>query len=384
MKTCKNIIILGGYGRAGFEIANLLLETTVHNICLAGRDQARAWRTANELNFRYFGERVTGLEVNTAIGNSLTRVLADYDLVIVAMPVTGIGSRIARAAFDAGIDYIDLNADSEKRQVLMDLDNGIRKRGLTFITEAGFVPGAPSLMARYVAGYFDSVDEIIIGGLFKEKKTSYGSMVDMIPALGDSPMIFKDGTWARAGLTVTKRIDFGKEHGNKSCYPMDLAELRDLPGSLRCSELGFFGSGVNWFFDSVILLWKALKLYKTSRGIDLGARFLVWSNGKFTKSPYICSVNATVNGIYGGRKRQLKLTVEHEDSYVATAVATLPGARAILDGSLQQPGVYIMGHVLDPDLYLENLWDMGMTVALEGLSDLEPNVCRSTELRMAG
>jgi hypothetical protein len=30
-----------------------------------------------------------------------------------------------------------------------------------------------------------------------------------------------------------------------------------------------------------------------------------------------------------------------------------------------------MGHVLDPERYMEYLWDMGMTVSLKGLSDLE-------------
>jgi saccharopine dehydrogenase (NAD+, L-lysine-forming) len=197
-------------------------------------------------------------------------------------------------------------------------------------------------------------------------------------------MIYREGTWVKAGLNVTKKIDFGEGLGVRSCYPMDLAELKDLPGNLRCRELGFFGAGVNWFFDSVILIWKALGLYKTSAGIDLGARLLVWGSWKFTKPPNICSVNVTVNGVYGGLKRQLKLTVEHEDSYVATAMAVLPAILGVVDGSLQHPGVHVMGHVLDPERYLENLWDMGMTVALQGLYDLEPKVCRSIRLRMAG
>jgi len=29
----------------------------------------------------------------------------------------------------------------------------------------------------------------------------------------------------------------------------------------------------------------------------------------------------------------------------------------------------MMGHVLDPERYMENLWDMGMTVSLQGLPD---------------
>jgi len=385
MASPKNIIILGGYGRAGHEIAKLLLKVSPHNICLAGRDRIKACRASNELNFRHFGQRVTGIEVNTALHKQFTRVLADYDLVIVAMPVTGIGGSIARAAMDAKIDYIDLNADSEKRQVLRELDGEIREAGLTFITEAGFVPGAPSMMARYVAGHFDSLDEVTIGGLFKEERISYGSMVDVITTLGDSPGIFTDGSWSKAGMTVMKKIDFGKGLGIRSCFPMDLAELHGLPEELGCQQLGFYGSGVNRFFDSMVLLWKALGLYKTSRGIDLGARVLVWGNEKFTRQPYICSVNTVASGFSGGREKQVKLTVEHKDSYAATAIAIIPGIMGLLDGSISQSGVHIMGHVLDPDRYLENLWDMGMTVSLQGLCEmeLELEVSPAREMRLA-
>ena len=226
MEDIKTILILGGYGRAGIEIARLLLRESQHNVWLAGRNRSKATRAAIQLNSKHSEERVTGMQVDASQMKQLAGLFAKWELVIVAMPITGIGGDVVQAAFDARIDYIDLNANNAKRRLLQKLDPEIRAAGLTFISEAGFVPGAPSLMARYVAAQSDSLEELTIGGLFKEEQVSYGSCLDMIPALGENPAIFRDGSWIKAGLTATKKVDFGQRQGVKSCYPMDLVELR--------------------------------------------------------------------------------------------------------------------------------------------------------------
>jgi len=382
MKDTKNILILGGYGRVGLEMAKLLLRHSRHNICLAGRDLTKASRAARELNSIHFGERVSGVEVNAALKKQLTGLLTNYDLVIVYIPFTAFGGQIAQAAFDARIDYIDLTTNDKKRQRLRELDKSILEAGLTFITEAGFVPGAPSLMARYVAAHFDSVTDITIGGLFKEEKMSYRSLIDLIPALGDNPETFHGGSWQKAGLTMSRKIDFDKKHGIRQCYPMDLAELRDLPDKLGCRELGFYSSGVNWFVDLTVLTWKALRLYKPRWGVELGARLITWGSDKFTRPSFTCSVNVTVNGIINGRSEKLKLTLQHKDPYRAAAIATVPGVMGLLDGSIKQPGVHMMGHLLDPERYMENLWDMEMKVSLQGLPDTWHEEYRANEIRL--
>ena len=43
-----------------------------------------------------------------------------------------------------------------------------------------------------------------------------------------------------------------------------------------------------------------------------------------------------------------------------------------------------MGKLLDPSRYLANLWDMGMTVSLSGLSDLKQEEDLPEDIRLAG
>lgn len=162
MKRTKNMLILGGYGRAGFEIAKLVLKYSRCSVWLAGRDIVKATRAAWELNSSCFEKRVTGIEVNVAFRRKLTLIMKDYDLVVASIPATSFGARMAEAALDAGVDYIDLNAGSDRRRAMRDLDGEIRRAGLTFVHEAGFVPGARELMARYAAGHFDSPDDVVV------------------------------------------------------------------------------------------------------------------------------------------------------------------------------------------------------------------------------
>jgi len=381
MKDTKNILIFGGYGWTGVEIAKILLRESRHNIGIAGRDFLQASRAAQRLNWKHSRERVRGVEVNVALKKQLTRALGGYDLVIDSMPDTVFGGQIAQAALDAGIDHIDINANIEKRLRLKDLDVEIRASGLTFITEAGFVPGVPSLMARYVADFFDSLDVVTMGGLLRQENTNNGRGIGLVPPYGDNPMIFRDGLWQKANLTASRKIAFGKGQGTWPCYPMAMPELYSLPEILGCREFSFYGSGVNRLADMMIQAWRALRSNKLPWRTRLGVRFSNQGNERFTTTPNICPVNLTATGLMNGRREQLKFTLEHKDPYRLTAIATIPCILGLLDGSIKQPGVQMMGHVLDPEQYMDDLWRMGMTVSLQGLPDTWDEECRADETR---
>jgi len=322
MKDTKNIMILGGYGRTGLEIAKLLLRESKHNIGLAGRDLLKATRAARDLNWEYSGERVRAVEVNVAFKKQLTSILRDYDLVIDAIPVTAFGGQIARAALDAGIDYVDLTANKEKLLSLKGLDVEIQAAGHTFITGAGFVHGVPYLIERYLTGYFDSVDTVTMGYLLKEKMLSHGACVDLVPTLRDSPMIFSDGSGAKRSFNRVLRI-------------------------LRASWFG--------------------KLLRDSDYVP--------------EHQQILGVKTTTTGTMNGRRVYLKLTLENRDQYSAAAISIIPCVLGLLDGFIKQPGVHVMGHVLDPEQYIDDLWSLGMTVSLQGLPDTWDEKSRSGECR---
>jgi hypothetical protein len=164
MASVKNVLILGGYGRIGLELAKLLLKHTGCDIWLAGREPIKAARAAREFNSICFEERASGLEVNAFLKAQLVRAFEKADLVINTIPITGPEGKIARAALESGIHYVDLCIGGTEAEIVRQFDEKVREAGLTFIIEAGFAVGTPSLMTRYISGLLDSVDRLTAYG----------------------------------------------------------------------------------------------------------------------------------------------------------------------------------------------------------------------------
>ena len=91
------ILILGGYGRAGYEIADLLLSHTTVVLTLAGRHLDRAEAAAAKLNRKHRSDRATAAEVDITNPQSVAHAFAHCDLVIVTVPFKGNSAEIGVA-----------------------------------------------------------------------------------------------------------------------------------------------------------------------------------------------------------------------------------------------------------------------------------------------
>ncbi len=140
------ILLLGGYGLTGRQMAPLLLAETSVNLEIAGRNRAKAEALAAELNERHPGQRVTGLLVDAADRDSLARAFKNVDLVIVLTSSAEHIAQIAEVALEQEIDFLDVLFDPTKVATLQRYADEIEAAGRCFVTEAGFHPGLPSLI----------------------------------------------------------------------------------------------------------------------------------------------------------------------------------------------------------------------------------------------
>jgi hypothetical protein len=240
----KIMMILGGYGSAGMCVSRLLLQETRLNLILAGRNSVQAANAARQLNTEFSGNRLQGMQVDATNAEELREAFKSCDTVLVCILITAskIGGGIVQAAFDAGINYIDINLDENKQRLLQRLSERIESSEHYFLTEARLMPGLPSTMAFLAAERFDSFKTLQFGLLERETSGSY------------------------------RQIDFGPGLGKQSCYPMDLYELRNLPDELDIEEVGFYAASMNPVTDMVLLLWVILGLYKFGWSLWLGAK----------------------------------------------------------------------------------------------------------------
>jgi len=221
------------------------------------------------------------------------------------------------------------------------------------------VPGCPAALARWAASRFERVDEVVAAMLVRENDLSYGSAVDAMEASGTPATVYERGSWIRAPLTATKKIDFGSPFGTATCYPFALPEMGLLPERLGVEGCGAYAAGMNGVADMLVALWYVLGLGKVPWLSRLGAKALVRTN-RFTRPPLGVVLAVEVAGESAGRPHRLRVSVQHDDGYVATAIPAVSCLLQALDGTVKKPGIQMMGHAVDVTRFIDDMTRLGM------------------------
>ncbi len=362
------ILILGGYGLTGKSLARHLLAQSGAEIVLAGRDIGKAEALAAELSAAFGGARVSARRADAADASSLRDALRGTDLLLVAAPTTQHAQTVSRAALDCGVDYLDVQLSAAKLAALRQLVPEIERAGRCFITEAGFHPGLPAAMVRWAAARMERVESAITAGyLNMGRNLPYSEAVnELMEVFRDyQAQVFKNGQWTKAGSYETRTVDFGGEIGKRQCYSMFFEELRELPGmypSLR--QAGFYMAGSHWFVDWFImpLVLAGLKIGPRAVEGPLG-RLLWWGMQTFPGPPYITLLKVEAAGESGGAPATFSATVAHTDGYELTAIPVVACLLQWMDGAARRPGLWMMGHLVEPERLFRDMQRMGVQVA---------------------
>ncbi len=360
-----NVVILGGYGRVGYETAKLLIEQTRLKIHIAGRDLRKVKAACNKLNqIAKIKNQVSELRLNMSSSESLVCDLKNYDLLVTCIPVANIGDKIVIAAIKAGINYIDLNYEPKKNKSLVDCEKIIKRTGKVFISECGLIPGTPSFLVRLLKENIQEIKEIEISAYINEKDATFGSCFDLIKDLALKPKIIKNGKIGKASIWKSIKSDFGAQIGLKSCYPVKMNEIDRLTNSIELQECGTFVAGIDTFTDSIIFIWKILHLYKSKSLSKLGA-LLIYKFGNRNKPPYITLLKATGTGLYAGKEKKTIITISHKDGYIGTAIPVVATILQLIENNLKKSGSYTMGEFVDLTRFKKDILSMGMSLKFD-------------------
>lgn len=370
----KTIVILGGYGNTGREVARLLLEHSDVRLVLAGRNGERAAQAAAEWNRRFPGERARGLAADASDAEGLRRAFAGADLVVVASSTAENVATVASTALEAGLDYMDPHYSTKKLGVLRELAPAIEAAGRCFITDAGFHPGLPAALVRFAALRLSPLRSARVASVIQidwaALDLSPSTLDELVGEFREYKAIhfvegqWKSMNWLQMMLPAWFRFDHG--FGRRYAMAMFLEELRPLPElvpSLR--ETGFYVGGFNWFVDWVILpigmglLWAAPR-----RGPRLVSRMMLWGLERFGRPPYGTLLKLEASGAKDGAERQLTLVVYHADGYVLTAAPMVAALLQVLDGSARRPGLHFQALLVDPERLISDMQRMGVEVSV--------------------
>lgn len=361
------IFILGGYGLTGKLLARHLLAQTAADIIIAGRNPDKAAAFAGQLNTEFAGQRATARRADAADGPGLCRALAGSDFLLVAAPTTQHAEPVIRAALDAGVDYLDIQLDANKVALLKKAAPEIERTGRCFITEAGYHPGLPAAMVRFAAARLDRLDAAVVAGyLNMGRDLPYSDAVDELMEVFRlyEAQTYRDGRWTEPNQYVTREVDFGGEIGPRKCFSMFFEELRDLPvmyPTLR--ELGFYMASTHWVIDWVLtpLVMAGLKIPSPGLSHNLG-RLMWWGMQTFSRPPYVVMIHTAARGEKDGAPAVVEVAVAHADGYELTAIPVVACLTQYLDGTARRPGLWVMGHLVEPERFFVDMARMGARV----------------------
>lgn len=363
----KTILVLGGYGGTGRPSGRWLLRETEARVVVAGRDGEKARQFAAELNGEHPGQRAAGLVADADKPASLRAAFRGIDLVLVCLPSIRHTDLIARAALEAGADYLDIHFPSAVLPMLRQLEPDILRRGRCFITQAGFHPGLLAPLVKFAAPHFTRYDSAAVGMLMNFRYESSGEAAAQFieEVCGAQPRVFKGGEWRRAGLADFREFDYGPSFGVRSSAPLEFPEMQALPQLLGLRETGAYASIPNWFVSN-LLIPLGLLLSNVRRGFgarQLG-RWLIWGTKAFSGPPYGVVMRLEARGEKDGRPLSVTVELRHPDVYEFTAIPTVACLKQYLDGTIARPGLWLMGEAVGPFRLLRDLEDMGARVGL--------------------
>ena len=362
-------LVLGGYGRTGLAITRLLLEQTPARVILAGRHSEQAELASRRFNEEFAG-RASAAVADAADFCSLRTVLQGTDFVIAASSTARYAGNVARAALEAGADYLDIHYSRQKNAALNPLAPEIERAGRCFITEAGFHPGLPAALVRYAAASFDSVERATVASVVnpEEGLPLTESLYEFVEEFRDwQSLYYSEGAWRSMGWFSgrgTQRVDFGTGFGTRRVYPMALEEMLPLPRmfpTLRAA--GFYVSGWNWFADYIATPLMLLSLRAAPHAaVRPMARLMSWSLRTFSRPPWGVVTKVEVSGTRGGAPCRESVVMFHKDGYAFTAIPVVACLLQYLDGSARKPGLWMMGHLADPARLVADMRRMGVSV----------------------
>jgi hypothetical protein len=364
--SSSKILIIGASGLLGQTLTRLLLKHTDSDLLLAGRDMKRVKDAAGKES----SQRLSFIELNPHNPQAVREAMKDVRFLLNATSRGPHNRVLIDAACDAGADYMDAQIVNELLKPDTALKEKIEKAGCCCVIQAGFHPGVPAALVRYAATQLDSVEKAMVGATINPEHgiqftSGVGELMELFGDYIRHPADYGYGKKSKGVKYPKMKFRFG--FGEKSLYPMQMAEMAALPEMIPgLTEAGLYISGSNWLADYLatpIILFGAFIAPK-KLAAPLGHLFC-WSSRQFMKPPYGTVLQLEADGVHKGKSAHLRVSLFHADEYDLTAIPMVATIKQMLNGHARKPGIQMMGHLCDPEMLIEDMKKMGIKIEKE-------------------
>jgi len=359
----KKVLILGGQGRIGRQVAADLLAHTDAVVTVTGR------RLPSGDLLRFFSRPVDSIILDLADDPALIGAIQGQNLVIhCAGPFHYREGRVLQHCIDQGVNYLDVSDHRSFYQRVLPLQETAIASGITAILNTGVFPGISNSMVRQGIENLDEADTIHLSYIVAGSGGA-GLTVMRTTFLGlrEPFQAWLKGQWQTI-LPYTQRetITFPPPYGKTGVYWFDVPETYTFAESFAVQNvITKFGS-IPDFYNH--LTWITAHIFppswvKSPKGIEFFSKVSYQMTAVTDRWSGIgVAMAATITGKKNGKSAKYRATMVHGNTAIAAGAGTGMVAQALLSGKLKQPGIYPVERAFPTDLFQEACHTRGITI----------------------
>lgn len=351
MKMCKNVLIMGGYGSVGSEIAKMLSKVQGIEVTIAGHNKEKAEKFAQSIsiNWKYIDMHDIA---------SIKHALQDVSIVINCfIDVKSNSFDLPLLCIENGIHYIDLaGVPASYHGEFLGLHDKAAASNSTLITALGLNPGIPGIVLTNNMNYFDRIDSTEIymtmgANIHAISVLSLRGIAEMINA---KPLVWENNLWGKP-LKSSIKMHIGKPFNKKILFGpgMVTSDLFEIPKITNTQKITFWTGMESLWLLVRLMLGIKLGYTETIKGSEKLLKTLKRIGGK---EKFSSDINLTIvsKGTKNGQPIQRKTSLSAAEEY-ATAVAPVIICRQHIEGLITKRGAFLPPDVIDHENFIKCL-----------------------------
>ncbi|MBU1678110.1 MAG: hypothetical protein KKD86_04540, partial [Bacteroidetes bacterium] len=92
------------------------------------------------------------------------------------------------------------------------------------------------------------------------------------------------------------------------------------------------------------------------------AKMLIWGINNFSRSEEGIVFILHAKGSKDGKRQEISFLAEHNSAYDFTVIPVIAFLKQYIEGSLRKPGLWMMGHIVNPDRMFTDMEKMGVKI----------------------
>ncbi len=355
-----NIVVLGGAGDMGSHIVRDLIEHSDAQVTIADYRLSAARALARRL-----GERARAIFVDAGNRDSLLLALRDADVAVGAVgPFYRFALRMAWAALESRVNYVDICDDYGPIETLFEFDTVAEKAGVTLITGLGWTPGLSNVLARHAADQLDQADEIRIAWAGGAADSQGQAVVQhVLYAVSGRVPTYRDGRWVKVpALSEPEVVVFPEPLGEIKVVHVGHPEPMTIPRTIPAWTVSLKGALTPNWNNRLAGLLVRMGLTSSLDRIDRMSRLIHRLEGVVGAGGVALSgVRVDVTGTRAGEQVTLSyMAADHMGRL--TGVPAAIGALMLARGEIAEPGVFAPEAIIAPVPFLDALAERGIQI----------------------